>query len=160
SVDARGGGEPARPIPLSDGARGKVIVGDTTVLFQLLRPPPPQPRPQLPIAVRRRVTAGVDWAFSGVLAFTFLLHVAIVIYLRQVDWPRRPAIEEIPDRFIRQTMHLQRPTPVPPPTAVAANTPTPTPPAHAPRSPFAPPRPTPGKPREDPADAVKRMGLI
>ena len=60
SIDARGAGEPARPIPLSDRARGKVTVGDTTVLFQLLRPPAPQPRPQLPISVRRRLTDGID----------------------------------------------------------------------------------------------------
>ena len=49
SIDARAADAPARPIPLSDRARGKVTVGDTTVLFQLLRPPAPQPRPQLPL---------------------------------------------------------------------------------------------------------------
>ena len=95
-IDARGPGEPARPIPLSDRARGKVTVGDTTVLFQLLRPPAPQPRPQLPISVRRRLTDGIDPFFSVVVAFTLLLHIVVVVYLRQVDWPRRPSIEEIP----------------------------------------------------------------
>ena len=36
-VDA-GGGEATRPIPLADRARGKVTLGETTVLFQLLSP--------------------------------------------------------------------------------------------------------------------------
>src|SRR4051812_47460663 len=64
SVDARGAEEPARPIPLSDRARGKIPVGDTVVLFQLLRPPAPQPRPRLPNAVRRRAGAEIDRLFA------------------------------------------------------------------------------------------------
>ena len=124
-------GRAARPIPLSDRARGKVTVGDTTVLFQLLRPPAPQPRPQLPFSIRRRVSAEIDRFFTIVLAFTVLLHVAVVVYLRQVDWPRRPSIEEVPDRFVRQIVHTPRPTPPPAaaPTTVAD--------AHAARAPAA-----------------------
>ena len=123
SIDARAADAPPRPIPLSDRARGKVTVGDTTVLFQLLRPPAPQPRPQLPLSIRRRVSAEIDRFFTIVLAFTVLLHVAVVVYLRQVDWPRRPSIEEIPDRFVRQMVRTPRPTPPPAaaPTTIAAH---------------------------------------
>src|SRR5262245_8238753 len=74
SVDAPAAGAPPPPIPLPDRARGKVTVGDTAVLFQLLRPPPPQPRAQLPLSVRRRVTAEIDRLFTVVLACTALLH--------------------------------------------------------------------------------------
>ena len=95
SVDGGAAGA-ARAIPLSERARGKVTIGDTTVLFQLLRPPAPQPRPQLPISVRHRITDGIDRFFAAVVAFTLLLHVVLVVYLRQVDWPRRPDIEAIP----------------------------------------------------------------
>ncbi len=45
-----------QPIPLPDDARGKITVGGTTVLFQLLRPPAPQPRPRLPFSLQRRAT--------------------------------------------------------------------------------------------------------
>jgi hypothetical protein len=157
SFDAPAAGEPARAIPLSNKARGKVTVGDTTVLFQLLRPPPPQPRPRLPLSVRRRVLAEVDLWFALALALTALLHVAFVVYLRQVDWPRRPSLEEIPDRFIRQAIHLPRPTA---PAAPAAPADHPTTEAHprAPRPTPARPRPTPGKPIDP--DAVKNIGLI
>jgi len=160
SIDARAPGEPARPIPLSDGARGKVTVGDTTVLFQLLRPPPPQPRPRLPLSVRRRIGAEIDRGFTAAVAFTLLLHVAIVIYLRQVDWPRRPNIEEVPDRFIHQVVRMPRPTtPKAAPTAVVESTPKAAPHARAP-SPAAPrPRPTPTSP-EKIKEQMARIGLM
>jgi hypothetical protein len=148
----------AAPIPLPDGARGKVTVGDTTVLFQLLRPPPPQPRPQLPLHVRRRVMAEIDRWFAVALAVTALLHVAVVAYLRQVDWPRRPSLEEIPDRFIRIARAAR---PAPPPAAaaapIAAHTPAPSPRPHAPS-----PRPRPAPPAEQPdfGEKIQNIGLL
>jgi hypothetical protein len=156
-VDARREGDAAAPIALSDQARGKITVGDTTVLFQLLRPPPPQPRPRLPLSVRRRVTAELDRWFVLALAFTALLHVVFVVYLRQVDWPRRPSLEDIPDRFIRQIVRAPRPTP--PPT-VATHTPETATRPHGP-PPAAPrPRPAPGKPGTPIGDQIRNIGLI
>jgi len=160
AIDARAAGEPARPIALSDGARGKVTVGDTTVLFQLLRPPPPQPRPQLPLSVRHRISADIDRGFAAVVAFTLLLHVAIVIYLRQVDWPRRPNIEEIPDRIIRHSLYLRRPPPPPAaPTVIAESSPKTAPRPHTAPSGAAHPRPAPTDPGKI-KDQMARMGLI
>ena len=158
SIDARGARAPARQIPLSDRARGKVTVGDTTVLFQLLRPPPLQPRPQLPVSVRRRVTAEIDRWFAVALAFTALLHVAFVVYLRQVDWPRRPSLEEVPDRFIRQAVQL-RPKPPAAPTATAEPAPRPAP-HPRPSGPIAS-RPKP-PPIDGPAirEKVSHLGLV
>jgi TonB family protein len=160
AIDARAAGEPARPIPLSDRARGKVTVGDTTVLFQLLAPPPPQPRPQLPLSVRRHVSAEIDRWFAIVLAFTALLHVAFVVYLRQVDWPRRPSLEEVPDRYLRHVVQLPRPKPPAPPTATPEPAPQPT--DHPrPQGPIAQrPRPTPGTPHEPPKVDVSNIGLV
>ena len=158
NIDARAPGDPPRPIPLSDRARGRITVGDTTVLFQLLRPPAPQPRPQLPFSIRRRITGDLDRLFSVILAFTVLLHAAFVIYLRQVDWPRRPSLEEIPDRFIRQIVRTPRPTP---PTAVAAQEPkTAAPPPRTPGRPAPLPRPTPGKTRSELEAEIRKLGLI
>jgi TonB family protein len=159
-IDARGAGAPGRPIPLTDRARGKVTVGDTTVLFQLLRPPAPQPRPQLPISVRRRVISELDPLFSVIVAFTLLLHVVMVVYLRQVDWPRRPSIEEIPDRYVRQIIRTPRPTPPPAaPTAIAENTPKAAPHPRPPSPTGAPPA-RPPKTSEKIDAEVRRLGLI
>jgi len=87
-------------LPLDERSRGKITLGDLTILFQFVTPPPPQPRPQLPASVRGSLTADLDWTFSAIAAFSFLLHLILVIYLRNVDWPRKPDIETIPDRFV------------------------------------------------------------
>src|SRR5581483_1457398 len=87
-------------LPISDKSRGKVIVGDVTVLFQFVAPPPVQPRPQLPPSVRSSLMQNLDWMLVAVVAASFLVHFGFVVYLRNIDWPRKPDIEEIPDRFV------------------------------------------------------------
>ena len=84
---------------LSDRSRGKIVIGDVKVLFQFVAPPPVQPRPQLPASVRSSTLQNLDWMLVWVLAASFLTHFAFVIYLRNVDFPRKPDIEELPDRF-------------------------------------------------------------
>ena len=103
---------------LDERSRGKITVGDVTVLFQFVTPPPPQPRPQLPASVRGSMTTNLDWFFTSIAATSFLAHLALVIYLRSVDWPRKPDIAEIPDRFVQ--MVVKRPEPPPTPEPVAA----------------------------------------
>ncbi len=63
---------------LTEEARGKVVVGDTTFLFQFVAPPPVQPRPQLPLAVKGGMAAQIDWSLTIIAAFSFLLHFGIV----------------------------------------------------------------------------------
>ena len=86
---------------LTDKSRGKVVIGDVTVLFQFVTPPPVQPRPQLPPSVRASLMQNLDWMLVAVVAASFLMHFGFVIYLRNIDWPRKPDIEEIPDRFVQ-----------------------------------------------------------
>jgi hypothetical protein len=88
-------------LPLDDRSRGKITLADMTILFQFVTPPIPQPRPQLPASVRGSVTSDLDWFFTIIASISFLLHLSLVIYLRSVDWPRKPDIEEIPDRFVQ-----------------------------------------------------------
>ena len=89
------------PLPLDERSRGKISLADMTILFQFVTPPPPQPRPQLPASVRGSALTGVDWFFTTIAAISFLLHLILIIYLRNVDWPRKPDIEAIPDRFVQ-----------------------------------------------------------
>jgi outer membrane biosynthesis protein TonB len=88
-------------LPLDERSRGKIVLGDMTILFQFVTPPLPQPRPQLPASVRGSITSNVDWFFTTIAGISFLLHLLMVVYLRNVDWPRKPDIEEIPDRFVK-----------------------------------------------------------
>lgn len=99
---------------LTDRSRGKVVIGDVTVLFQFVTPPPVQPRPQLPPSVRSSLMQNMDWMLVAVVAASFLLHFGFVIYLRNIDWPRKPDIEEIPDRFVQMIVpkKVEEPKPV------------------------------------------------
>ncbi len=92
------------PLPLDERSRGKISLADMTILFQFVTPPPPQPRPQLPASVRGSALTGVDWFFTTIAAISFLLHLILIIYLRNVDWPRKPDIEAVPDRFVQMVV--------------------------------------------------------
>jgi outer membrane biosynthesis protein TonB len=96
-------------LPLDDRSRGKITLADMTILFQFVTPPIPQPRPQLPASVRGSVTSDLDWFFTIIASVSFLVHLSLVIYLRSVDWPRKPDIEEIPDRFVQMAKKPEEP---------------------------------------------------
>lgn len=96
---------------LDERSRGKITVGDLSVLFQFVTPPPPQPRPQLPASVRGSIFGTMDWFYTSIAAGSFLAHLIMVLYLRSVDWPRKPDIEEIPDRFVQMVVRQKPPEP-------------------------------------------------
>jgi hypothetical protein len=60
-------------VTLDESSRGKIVIGDTTFLFQFVTPPPPQAPAQLPIAVSD-LGARIDWGFAMIAAFSFLAH--------------------------------------------------------------------------------------
>lgn len=78
-------------VRLTEDSRGKVLVGDTTFLFQFVAPPPIQPRPQLPVAVTRGAT-GIDWRTTIIAAFAFFAHFMAIGSLYS-DW-LDPVIDE------------------------------------------------------------------
>jgi hypothetical protein len=78
-VQARNSGAAKRvgqhyQLKLTEDSRGKVVIGDTTFLFQFVAPPPVQPKPQLPLAVKGGLASQIDWGFTIIAAFSFLLH--------------------------------------------------------------------------------------
>jgi hypothetical protein len=104
---------PAWVMLLDERSRGKITFGDVTVLFQFVTPPPPQPRPQLPASVRGSFTSNLDWFFTTIAATSFVAHLAMVTYLRNVDWPRHVDVEAIPDRFVQMVVKKPEPPPEP-----------------------------------------------
>lgn len=96
---------------LDERSRGKVSIGDLSILFQFVTPPPPQPRPQLPASVRGSVFTGMDWVYTAIASASFVAHLIFVLYLRSVDWPRKPDLDEIPDRFVQMVVKAKPPEP-------------------------------------------------
>jgi TonB family protein len=94
-------------LPLSDQARGKIILGDMTILFQFVMAPPLQPRPQLPQSVRGRLLDRVDPYMAAILLFSLIVHGGVVGFIYSMDTPRKPEPDEIPDRYA--TVLTQKP---------------------------------------------------
>jgi outer membrane biosynthesis protein TonB len=107
---ARPDNQGGHQIELSEDARGKVVIGETTFLFQFVAPPPIQPRPQLPVSVTRGA-ASVDWPTTVIAAFSFLVHFCAIgaIYSDWLD----PVIDY--DINVSSLVETVRNLPVPPP---------------------------------------------
>jgi outer membrane biosynthesis protein TonB len=108
---------------LDRDARGKLVVGDTTFLFQLVDPPPPKTVPQLPLAVRGGLGDGVDWTLTVIAAFSFLLHFGIVGAMYS-DWLDEPVPEVSVAGLVDLTRSLPPAAPVDVVDTAPAETPT------------------------------------
>lgn len=107
-------------VKLTEDARGKVVVGDNTFLFQFVSPPPVQPRPQLPVSVVRGAT-GVDWPTTMIAAFSFLAHFLALGALYS-DWLDPVVDYEVNVQNLVETV---RNLPAPPPVEEKATEDTP-----------------------------------
>jgi hypothetical protein len=63
-----------------EGSRGKVVMGDMTLLFQFVNAPPLQPRPRLPASVRGTLADRIDPHLAVILALSLLFHLGLMIY--------------------------------------------------------------------------------
>jgi hypothetical protein len=100
----------AYQVRLTEDARGKVVIADTTFLFQFVAPPPPQPRPQLPLSVKGGVASQIDWNLTVIAAFSFLFHFGLIGAMYS-DW-LDPVINE--DVGIQGLIDLAKSVPPPP----------------------------------------------
>jgi TonB family protein len=74
-------------LPLDEESRGKVLLGDITVLFQFVPVPPVVPKPQLPASARGGigVALAANSGFLLALLGAFLLHGVILFSANLVD---------------------------------------------------------------------------
>jgi outer membrane biosynthesis protein TonB len=117
-----------------------VSIGDVQFLFQFVNPPPPQPKPQLPAAIRAGWVKNIDWTYNACLAFFMLCAfsgLAYVEYLydpeiedvfaldaRIVQLATPPAVQEPePTQQQPDQNQAQQPTNTPAPTQQANNRP-------------------------------------
>jgi hypothetical protein len=101
---------PAYQIRLTEEARGKIVIGETTFLFQFVAPPPVQPRPQLPLSVKGGLASQIDWNLTIIAAFSFLLHFGLVGAMYS-DWMDPVVNDDITAGLISMVQKT-----VPPPT--------------------------------------------
>lgn len=89
--------------PLSEGAKGKISLGEVTLLFQFVTPPPEAPRAELPPLVKGSFLAGMDKLFLGVLAASLAMHFfgATCIALQDKPVEREISLDQLDDRFAK-----------------------------------------------------------
>ncbi len=69
-------------IVLGDKARGKVQLGEVTLLFQFVTPPPLPPRLKLPATARGGLFSSVDWGLFSFTLVSALLIIVPTVYIR------------------------------------------------------------------------------
>ncbi len=104
---------PVWVIGLPETARGKIVMGDATFLFQFVQAPAIAPRPSLPASVRGRFLDRIDPYLGVILAFSLVIHGSVWGYCRYVlkDPPPLPP-DQIPDQFASVT--IKQPPAAPP----------------------------------------------
>jgi hypothetical protein len=107
-------------VPLSDQSKGKVRLGEVTLLFQFVAPPPEVPKAVLPPTAKGSVFAMVDKTFTTILVLSLFTHFSCIFAVSQRE--ARPqdeiTLEELPDRFVK--MIVPEKPPEPPKTAQQA----------------------------------------
>jgi hypothetical protein len=81
-------------VPVSEQVKGRLVIGDTTMLFQFVVPPPIQPRPQLPASVRGGWLDRMDPFMMVSILLSSIAHVALMCVTMIPDWPK-PTLEDI-----------------------------------------------------------------
>lgn len=159
AIDVSGEGQ---LVGLEDGARGRLVVGERTLLFQLVDAPTTRTRPQLPASVRSGILHQIDAAFTAVVMGSFLLHFGVITVLENADWPTAASVAVLPPDAIEMLIQPLEPEPVAPietatdtdtpPDEVADANPVPTPDSPSTPSPSHPSRsdrPSPSSPEID-----------
>jgi outer membrane biosynthesis protein TonB len=112
-------------LPLREDQRGKVVLGEVTVLFQFVAPPPEAPKPVLPREAKGNHFKSMDRTFVTLLTASLLVHGSCYGVLASTEVPKELTLEEIPDRYAKLLIPERVPEPPPPPpekTAAPAET--------------------------------------
>lgn len=106
-------------VEIPETSRGKVSLGDTTVLFQFVAPPPLKVLPQLPANMRGNLltflasAASVDAVYLSSMAASLLLQAGTILYA--VNFvpppPRDAAMKEMTERIIKIIANVEPPKP-------------------------------------------------
>jgi outer membrane biosynthesis protein TonB len=101
-------------LSLSQKTRGKIVVGDVTVLFQFVAAPPESARKLARQDFRPKLLEEDDPIFLGFLALWSALAAVLMIYVYNTEPVEMVNMDEIPDRFVT----IIQPSEEPPPSEV------------------------------------------
>lgn len=102
-------------LPLTENSKGRVALGEVSVLFQFVTPPPEQKREELPPTVKGSFFAQIDQFFFLILAASVFVHFSGASYIACQPLPEEKelSLEELPDRFAKAMMPVEIKKPEP-----------------------------------------------
>ncbi len=103
-------------LPLTDSSKGKVSLGELTLLFQFVAPPLEPVKAELPPLIKGSLWQSVDQLFFLIFMGSLVLHFTVAAYLAfspQVE-EQELSLDELPDRFAKLMLPPRSPEPVAP----------------------------------------------
>ncbi len=93
----------AYAVPLAETAKGKIALGEVTLLFQFVTPPPEAPKPVLPDIAKGSIWHTIDKVFFGILMACLVVDFGTVqaVSMREKKEETELTLEELPDRFVK-----------------------------------------------------------
>lgn len=107
-------------VPLNDASRGKVAIGDITVLFQFKSPVAAPVKPVLPADIRGSLLQNIDAQFTAIFVVVAILQVSVITYARSLPYIEPTTIDQVDTAYQRLIMPDR--VPEPPKEALADNT--------------------------------------
>ena len=99
-------------VQVAEDQNGRLILGDVTLLWQFVVPPPEAAQPLLPQAARGNRFRTLDRLFVTVLVISLVLHLSAYVALARTPVREEVTLEEIPDRFARLLIPERKPEPL------------------------------------------------
>ncbi len=96
-------------LTLTDNSKGRVSLGEVSLLFQFVTPPPEPPKVELPANVKGNFLAQIDQFFFMILAASLFVHFTGATYIACQPMPedRELSLDELPDRFVKAMMPVE-----------------------------------------------------
>lgn len=98
-------------VELADESRGKVMIGDLTILFQFKAPLPAPVRPVLPADIKGTLLQNIDTQFASIFVIVAILQISLVTYARNQPYLEPTSIEQVSERYQRMIMPDRMPEP-------------------------------------------------
>ena len=101
----------AEAVPLDDSSRGKVVIGDVTVLFQFKSPAAAPVKPVLPADIRGTLLQNIDTQFAVIFVIVAAVQLSLVTYARSLPYVEPTSIEQVDKLYQRMIMPDRTPQP-------------------------------------------------
>lgn len=98
-------------VKLTDASRGKVVIGDITVLFQFKALQSSPAIPVLPAEIKGSLLQNIDGQFTAIFVLVAIFEISLVAYARNQPYIEPTSIEQIDQSFQRLIMPDRAPEP-------------------------------------------------